>query len=105
EKANEGTILGPVVDEETKAKPGSKSLVWAAAEVMSKTRTLSPAEILQEAAPLYEGAKVFWDHAKKGGARDPRDLAGFLSGARRGGPVAHGTHGAARAMVLAVLNV
>jgi hypothetical protein len=103
--ANEGTILGPVIDEETKSKPGSKWLVCAIAEGLSKNRTLYPAEVLQDAAPLYEGAKVFWDHAKKGGGRDPRDLAGFLSGARFGALAPETTKGATRAMVLAVLNV
>lgn len=105
-EAATGTILGPVFEEGKDAKPGSKWLVAAVTEGLSKNRTFYSADVLREAAPLYEGAKVFWNHSKKdAGLRDPRDLAGFLSGARFGALAPESTKAPSRAMVLAVLNV
>lgn len=76
-------VLGPILEEgEKAAKPGSKWAVVAIASGVSKNRTFYPAEVLREAAPLYEGAKVFWNHKPTEAMRDPRDIAGFLSGAR-----------------------
>lgn len=52
-------------------------------EGMSKNRNNYQRKALQEAAPLYEGAKIFVDHqeAKKYG-RSVRDQAGFLKDVR-----------------------
>jgi hypothetical protein len=104
-EATEGQILGPIVEEGSKDKPGSKWLVCAIAEGMSKNRTFYSASVLQEAAPLYEGAKVFWNHSKgEAGLRNPRDIAGFLTGARFGALAAESKKDPSTGMVLAVLN-
>ena len=99
-----GTILGEVL-EEGAAKPGSKWLVAAISEGLSKNDTFYPAEVLQAAVPLYEGAKVFFDHEQKRQARGTRDLAGFLSGARFGTLAVEGMGSQPLGMVLATLNV
>jgi hypothetical protein len=105
-EATGGTILGPVIEEGDPEKPGSRWLVAAVVEGLSKNRTFYPAEVLREAAPLYEGAKVFWNHAKQDAAfRDPRDLAGFLKNARFGALAAEDSKAPGRAMVMAVLHV
>lgn len=103
-EASDGTFLGPI-EEASKEQPGSKWLVCAISEGVSKNRTIYSADVLREAAPLYEGAKVFYDHSKKGAtSRDPRDLAGFLSGARFGVVAPESSKGATKAMVLATLT-
>jgi hypothetical protein len=78
-------VLGPILEEGQK-KPGSK---WAAVIItagLSKNRTSYSSDVLREAVPLYEGAKVFWNHVKGGAGdtpmRDPRDIAGFLTGVK-----------------------
>lgn len=98
-----GQILGPVV-EEASGKPGAKWLVCAIAEGMSKNRTFYSADVLREAVPLYEGAKVFYNHSKTS-MRDPRDVAGQLEAARFGTLTPEGAKGTPRAMVLATMVV
>ena len=58
-------------------------------------------EVLEAAAPLYEGARCFWNHSESMGARDARDIAGFISDVRFG--VIEGRR--QRHAVMGVLNV
>jgi hypothetical protein len=82
-EAHGSLILGPILEEGANAKPGSKWAVVVIQEGMSDNRALYPADVLREAAPLYDGSKVFWNHSQGGSTvapamRDPRDIAGFL---------------------------
>lgn len=49
---------------------------------VSKNGRYYTADALRQAVPLYEGAKVFWTHARPGSERDTRDLVGFIRNAR-----------------------
>lgn len=86
---SEGIIFGLLPDEDGKAlkegeaapKPtGKKWGVLIIQEGMSKNRNRYTRKTLQEAAPLYEGAKIFLDHqeAPRRFGRSVRDQAGFL---------------------------
>lgn len=86
---SEGQVFGPMPDEdagdvaegETAKKPTGKK--WGVAiiqEGLSKNRNNYGRKVLQEAAPLYEGARVYLDHqedARRFG-RSTKDVAGFL---------------------------
>lgn len=88
----EGTILAPLEDltlleaaeagSENSDKPLTGKLwqVLIIQEGMSKNRNRYGAEVLTEAAPLYEGVQVFIDHqeAPRRFGRSARDLAGFI---------------------------
>jgi hypothetical protein len=76
-------IIGPLTEAEG-GKAGSRWSVVVIQEGLSVNRTLYPAHVLQAAAALYEGAKVFWNHSDGRTLRDPRDIAGFLRGAQYG---------------------
>lgn len=77
--------LGEAVFVEAKAADGS---VWDAILVRSgesKNRNVYPDATLREAAPLFEGARVFAkpdDMHLKGGGKDVDRLVGWISGAR-----------------------
>jgi hypothetical protein len=77
-----GGLLGPieVVEGATKGKEWACVLIQ---EGKSANKRIYPAKVLREAAPLFEGAPVYFTHAASGKAEpDPRDLAGFIRGAR-----------------------
>lgn len=81
----EGTILGPLTDngsilEAGAAPTGKKWGVLVIQEGMSKNRNRYGAKCLKEAAPLYEGAKIYMDHEEtpRRFGRSTRDVAGFL---------------------------
>lgn len=83
--ATEGAILGPVDDDghllEAGVTPtGKKWGVLIIQEGMSKNRNHYGRKILTEAAPLYEGAKIYMDHEEtpRRFGRSTRDVAGFL---------------------------
>jgi hypothetical protein len=82
---NEGVIIGPLGDdghfrEAGAALSGKKWGVLIIQEGMSKNRNRYGKRVLQEAAPLYEGARIFMDHeeAPRRFGRSVRDQAGFL---------------------------
>lgn len=89
---SEGMLFGPQADEAgtgelqeggegQPAKPtGKKWGVLIIQEGMSKNRNRYQRKVLQEAAPLYEGAKVYIDHQEdtRRFGRSARDLAGFI---------------------------
>ena len=87
---NEGVVFGllpdddtpkPLAEGETAPKPtGKKWGVLIIQEGMSKNRNRYGRKTLQEAAALYEGAKIFLDHqeAPRKYGRSIRDQAGFL---------------------------
>ena len=70
-------VLGPIVEEASGGKPGSKWAVVVIEEGVSINRVHYAADVLNRAAHLYEGAKVFWNHSTAT-MRDPRDIAGFI---------------------------
>ncbi len=86
----EGQVFGLLPDEdepvtlaegEQPKKPTGKK--WGVAiiqEGMSKNRNRYGRKVLQEAAPLYEGAKVYLDHqeGERRFGRSTKDVAGFL---------------------------
>lgn len=81
----EGTILGPVSDAGTLLEAGAtltgkKWGVLVIQEGMSKNRNRYGRKCLTEAAPLYEGAKIYMDHEEtpRRFGRSTRDVAGFL---------------------------
>lgn len=84
---SEGYVFGPLSDDEhghlleAAAVPtGKKWGVLIIEEGKSKNRNHYARKVLQEAAPLYEGAKMFLDHqedTRKFG-RSTKDVAGFL---------------------------
>lgn len=86
----EGVVFGLLPDDDSPAdvqegveapKPtGKKWGVLIIQEGMSKNRNRYSRKTLQEAAPLYEGAKIFLDHqeADRKFGRSVRDQAGFL---------------------------
>lgn len=85
----EGSILGPLDDDgrlvEAGATPSGKQ--WAVLiiqEGMSKNRNRYGAKTLKEAAPLYEGARIFMDHEEspRRFGRSTKDVAGFLKNVR-----------------------
>lgn len=87
---SEGVLFGLLPDDdtpkqlaegETAPKPtGKKWAVLIIQEGMSKNRNRYTRKTLQEAAPLYEGAKIFLDHqeAPRRFGRSVKDQAGFL---------------------------
>lgn len=75
-------VLGPIVTEAT-GKPGSKWAVVVIQEGTSLNRVHYSADVLKRATPLYENARVFWNHDDKT-MRDPRNLAGFIKEAALG---------------------
>jgi hypothetical protein len=88
----EGAIFGPMADDAVPVKEGETAAAtpvmtgkkWGVViiqEGMSKNRNKYQRKALQAAAPLYEGAKVFIDHADRGTyGRSIKDQAGFLKG-------------------------
>lgn len=87
---SEGTIFGLLPDDdkpaqlkEGEAAPAPTGKKWGVLiiqEGMSKNRNRYGRKTLQEAAPMYEGAKIFLDHqeAERKFGRSVRDQAGFL---------------------------
>jgi hypothetical protein len=82
----EGSIIGPLDEAtdglmEAAASPsGKKWGVLVIQEGLSKNRNNYGRKCLKEAAPLYEGARIYLDHqeeARKFG-RSTKDVAGFL---------------------------
>lgn len=93
--ATEGAIFGPVDDDgrllEAGATPtGKKWGVLIIQEGMSRNRNRYGRKVLTEAAPLYEGAKIYMDHEEtpRRYGRSTRDVAGFLKNVK---PVVMGT--------------
>lgn len=91
----EGTILGPMSDQGTlleagAALTGKKWGVLVIQEGMSKNRNRYGRKVLTDAAPLYEGAKIYMDHEEtpRRFGRSTRDVAGFLKDVK---PVTLGT--------------
>ncbi len=85
----EGTIIGPLPDhdasalKEGEAAPAPTGKKWGVLiieEGMSKNRNNYKRKVLTEAAPLYEGAKIYIDHQEETRryGRSGKDLAGFL---------------------------
>lgn len=79
-EAKTGSILGPLVPfkEATAETVGREWACILIQEGLSGNRRLYTADALRGAAPLFEGAQVFWNHDQTGSMRDPRDLAGFV---------------------------
>ena len=84
-QAVEGTFFGPLDDaghliEAGTTPTGKKWGVVIIQEGMSKNRNRYGRKVLTEAAPLYEGAKVYMDHEEtpRRYGRSTRDVAGFL---------------------------
>lgn len=84
---SEGTMFGLLPDTDQKlegeaapAATGKKWGVLVIQEGMSKNRNRYQRKVLQEAAPLYEGAKIYVDHqeSERRYGRSARDVAGFL---------------------------
>jgi hypothetical protein len=85
---NEGVLFGLLPDsdtavkegEQTPAPTGKKWGVLIIQEGMSKNRNRYARKVLQEAAPLYEGARIYTDHQEETRryGRSTRDVAGFL---------------------------
>lgn len=86
---SEGILFGPMPDDdaapvqegETPKKPTGKK--WGALiiqEGMSKNRNHYGRKVLQEAAPLYEGARIYLDHqeGERRFGRSTKDVAGFM---------------------------
>lgn len=85
EPVKEGMVLGPLSDngsilEAGAAPTGKKWGVLIIQEGMSKNRNRYGRKVLEAAAPLYEGAKVYMDHEEtpRRYGRSTRDVAGFL---------------------------
>lgn len=82
----EGTIIGPLEDEgdnlvEAAATPsGKKWGVLIIQEGLSRNRNNYGRKCLKEAAPLYEGARIYMDHQEEPRkfGRSTKDVAGFL---------------------------
>lgn len=86
----EGVFFGLLPDSDTPAtlkegeqapKPtGKKWGVLIIQEGLSKNRNKYTRKVLQEAAPLYEGARIYMDHQEEQRryGRSTRDVAGFL---------------------------
>jgi hypothetical protein len=85
----EGMVFGPMPDDdaapvqegEAPPKPsGKKWGVLIIQEGLSKNRNRYARKVLQEAAPLYEGARVYLDHqeGERRFGRSTKDVAGFL---------------------------
>jgi hypothetical protein len=85
----EGCILGPLDDDgrllEADAKvTGNKWAVVVIQEGLSKNRNFYPAEVLREAAPLYENRPIYLNHDTNPGrfGRSPEDAIGFIKSVR-----------------------
>lgn len=82
----EGTIIGPLEDDtdslvEAAGTPsGKKWGVLIIEEGLSKNRNNYGRKCLKEAAPLYEGARIYMDHQEEPRrfGRSTKDVAGFL---------------------------
>jgi hypothetical protein len=85
----EGMVFGPLADDdaatvtegEAPKKPsGKKWGVLIIQEGLSKNRNNYGRKVLQEAAPMYEGARVYLDHqeGERRFGRSTKDVAGFL---------------------------
>lgn len=85
----EGQVFGPLVDdgqregqllEAADKATGKKWGVLIIQEGLSKNRNHYGRKVLQEAAPLYEGTRIFMDHEEgsRRFGRSTRDVAGFL---------------------------
>lgn len=88
---SEGTICFMLADDdkvkegEDASKAPATGKRWAVAiiqEGMSKNRNRYQRKVLQEAAPLYEGAKIYMDHEEETRryGRSTQHVAGFLKG-------------------------
>lgn len=93
--ATEGAIFGPVDDDGRMLEAGAtvtgkKWGVLIIQEGMSRNRNRYGRKVLTEAAPLYEGAKIYMDHEEtpRRYGRSTRDVAGFLKNVK---PVVMGT--------------
>jgi hypothetical protein len=83
-----GRIIGPLPvanadklsEAERKEKVGTEWAVVVIESGVSANRNFYPEDVLRAATPLYEGAKVFWGHTRRGanGEPDPRDTAGVI---------------------------
>lgn len=75
-----GWIIGPVRESADAEPTGERWDVIIIEEGMSANRNLYTRDVLQTAAPLYEGAKVFLDHDEDGRrfGRSAKDLVGFI---------------------------
>lgn len=87
----EGQVLGMLPDSETvtegeaaKAPTGRRWDILIIQEGMSKNRNRYTRKVLQEAVPLYEGAKIFIDHQEdqRRYGRSVHEQAGFLKGVK-----------------------
>ena len=102
-----GFVLGPMVPEGG-GRAGSRWAVAVIREGLSLNRTLYPADTLRRAAPLYNKAKVFWNHSDGSKMRDPQAIAGWISDpeytTREGvgviGAILHATSGKLREMLM-----
>jgi hypothetical protein len=85
---NEGVVFGLMPDtdatvtegEEAPAPTGKRWGVLIIQEGLSKNRNRYARKVLQDAAPLYEGARIYMDHQEEQRryGRSTKDLAGFL---------------------------
>lgn len=94
-----GRVVGPLTSKEGDPE-GSRWSVVVIEAGTSKNRNRYRPEVLEAAAPLYEGARCFWNHSETV-TRDARDIAGFISDVRFG--VIEGRR--PRHAVMGVLNV
>lgn len=97
-----GALVGPLTTKEGEPE-GSRWAVILIEAGTSKNRNRYRGEVLRAAAPLYEGARCFWNHTSGSGDRDARDLAGFFSDAKFG--VLEGKGARKREAVTATMNV
>lgn len=87
---SEGVLIGLLPDSDTPvqlkegetapAPTGKRWAVLIIQEGLSKNRNNYKRKVLQEASPLYEGARIFMDHQEEQRrfGRSTRDVAGFL---------------------------
>jgi hypothetical protein len=86
---HEGQVFGPLEDdgpaagqvlEGTATPSGKKWGVLIIQEGLSKNRNRYQRKVLQEASPLYEGARIYLDHeeGQRRFGRSTKDVAGFL---------------------------
>lgn len=75
-----GWILGPVRESAEAEPTGERWDVIIITEGLSANRNLYTRDVLEPAAPMYEGARIFMDHDEEGRrfGRSTKDVAGFL---------------------------
>lgn len=100
-----GHILGPL-DLREGEPSGHRWAVVILEEGISRNRNRYRREVLEAAAPKYESARVFWDHAVGGisVSRSAKDLAGFISEPAVALLESRG-RAASRAAITGILNV